>query len=111
MSVTAVAGARSTDTLETADFGGLEVSFNGRVLRPRPWTVMQADWAVEVAGVVPAGPILELCCGAGHIGLLAAVRSGRRLVQVDRDRAACRVALLNAERTGIRTRVELRCAA
>src|SRR5438270_3643949 len=105
----AVAGARLTETPESVDFGVLEVVFNGSVLRPRPWTMMQANWAADVAGVVPAGPILELCSGAGHIGLLAAVLSGRRLVQIDADPSACRFARRNAGWAGLGKHVDVRC--
>jgi methylase of polypeptide subunit release factors len=59
---------------------------------------------------VDAGePLLEVGCGAGHIGLAAAVLSGSRLVQVDRDPAACRWAGLNAAASGCGDRVEQRC--
>lgn len=106
----AVVGARVTDGCERVDFGVLSVAFDGRVLHPRPWTVIQATWAAELAADVPAGPILELCCGAGHIGLLAALLSGRRVVQVDSDPSACRFARLNAEAAALAADVEIRCA-
>src|SRR5436305_11347307 len=105
--MTTVAGARWAN--ERVDFGVLEVAFDGHVLRPRPWTAMQSHWAADVARVASPGPILELCCGAGHIGLLAAVLSGRRLVQVDSDPSACRLARVNAERAGVHDRVDIRC--
>ena len=105
--MTTVAGDRLTP--EGVDFGMLTVAFDGHVLRPRPWTTMQSHWAADIARVVPPGPILELCCGAGHIGLLAAVISGRRLVQVDSDPSACRLAQLNAERAGVHDQVDVRC--
>ncbi|MGA8992804.1 MAG: methyltransferase, partial [Nocardioidaceae bacterium] len=68
---------------ETMGFGGLAIAFDDRVLRPRPWTLAQSAWAAELAATVPAGPALELCSGAGHIGLAFAATSGRRLVMVD----------------------------
>jgi len=55
----AVVGARVTDGCERVDFGVLNSAFDGRVLHPRPWTVIQATWAAELAADVPAGPILE----------------------------------------------------
>ena len=102
--------ARSTGAVERLDFGVLTVAFDGSVLRPRPWTMMQSNWAAEIARSAPAGPMLELCSGAGHIGLLAAVLSGRRLVQVDSEPSACRFARFNAERTSIGDEVEIRCS-
>lgn len=90
-------------------FGPVAVGFDERVLRPRPWTLAQSEWAAELAGGLPPGPILELCCGAGHIGQAAAVLSGRSLVQVDLSEAACAWARANAERAGLGGRVEVRC--
>ena len=94
-------------TQELIDFGPVQMAFDGSVLRPRPWTLAQSAWAAELA---PAGqPLLEVGCGAGHIGLAAAVMSGARLVQVDRDPAACRWAGLNATASGWADRAEQRC--
>jgi methylase of polypeptide subunit release factors len=39
--------------------------------------------------MLPDGPFLELCCGVGHIGLLAARDTGRQALLVDADAAAC----------------------
>ena len=55
--------------------------------------------------------MLEIGCGAGQIGLAAAVLSGSSLVQVDRDPAACRWAAHNAAANGWAERVEQRCGA
>jgi len=90
-------------------FGPLRVTFDDRVLRPRAWTVAQAEWAAEVSARVPAGPILELCSGAGHIGLAAAVLSGRALVQVDIDPHACALAGANARVNAHSLDVDVRC--
>ena len=87
-------------------FGPIDVLFDDRVLRPRLWTLAQSQWAAELAG---DGVILELGCGAGHIGLAAAALSGARLVQVDREPAACRWAERNAAANGLVDRVEQRC--
>ena len=53
--------------------------------------------------------MLEIGCGAGHIGLAAAVLSGCRALQVDRDPAACRWAAHNAAANGCAGLVEQRC--
>lgn len=87
-------------------FGPVRVAFDETVLRPRPWTLAQSEWASELVG---KGSMLELGCGAGHIGLAAAALSGRPLVQVDRDPAACRWAARNAAANGCAARVEQRC--
>lgn len=85
----------------TVDFSGIEIAWDPRVLEPRPWTAAQAEWAADLAREAPEGPILELCCGAGQIGLLAAKLSGRALVQVDRDEVAAGYARRNADQAGI----------
>jgi methylase of polypeptide subunit release factors len=87
-------------------FGPIEVAFDETVLRPRPWTLAQSEWAAELSG---GERILEVGCGAGHIGLAAAVVSGAPLIQLDRDPAACRWAAENAAANGIADRVEQRC--
>jgi len=92
----------------SCEFGPLTVSYDGRVLTPRPWTFAQSRWAAELAADVPPGPILELCAGAGHIGLAAAVLADRDLVQVEADPVAARFALSNAEHAGRADRVQVR---
>lgn len=87
-------------------FGPIDVLFDESVLRPRLWTLAQSQWAAELAG---DGIMLELGCGAGHIGLAAAALSGAPLVQVDRDAAACRWAERNAVANGLEERAEQRC--
>ena len=94
-------------TQEAIDFGPVRVAFDSSVLRPRLWTLAQAEWAAELAAA--GEPLLEVGCGAGHIGLAAAIMSGARLVQVDRDPTACRWAGLNAAAAGCGDRVEQRC--
>lgn len=93
---------------ESMAYAQLSIVYDDRVLRPRPWTVMQSEWAAELSDQVGDGPILELCTGAGHIGLLAAALSGRRLVAVDVDEHACELVRLNAESAGLSDRVEVR---
>ncbi len=86
-------------------FGPVDIRHDDDVLAPRPWTIAQADWAAAL----PPGPMLELGCGAGHIGLAAAALTGSPLVQVDRSEAACRWAATNAAAEGLDARVEQRC--
>lgn len=80
----------------TIRVGSLDIAYDASVLEPRPWTAAQAEWAAEVAADLPQGPLLELCSGAGHIGLLTAVLSGRDAVLVDVSETACRFAEENA---------------
>src|SRR5690606_15202713 len=48
-------------------------------------------------------PVLEVCSGAGHIGLLAVAGTKRMLVQVDADLHACVWASRNARAWGVAT--------
>ena len=93
---------------ETIDFGGLRIAFDQRVLRPRTWTENQASWAAELLPTLPTGTVLELCSGAGQIGLLAVAGSGRRLVCVDVNPIAAEYIAANAVAAGLRNRVEIR---
>ena len=82
-------------------FDTLDIAYDERVLEPRPWTAEQSRWGAELLRGLPAGRVLELCTGAGHIGLLTAALSRRPLVAVDVDPVACAFARHNAERAGL----------
>jgi len=94
-------------TSERLEFGPIDVEYDATIIVPRPWTLAQSTWAGELSEALPPGPLLELYCGAGHIGLAAARMSGRRLVQVDDDPRACEWARRNAARLAIDS--EVRC--
>lgn len=89
------------------DFEGLQIRTDPRVLTPRAWTAAQSHWAAELAATAPAGPILELCAGAGQIGLLAARLSGRALVAVDSNPVAGSLIGDNAARAGLEVEVRV----
>jgi methylase of polypeptide subunit release factors len=91
----------------TVDFDGLTIVYDDQVLEPRPWTVAQGQWGAKLAADLRDGAVLELCAGAGQIGLLVARDTGRRLVQVDVDERACDLACRNAATAGIVA--EVRC--
>jgi methylase of polypeptide subunit release factors len=76
-------------TPQVVDFEGLRIEYDEQVLTPRPWTAAQSRWAAELIRMAPPGPVLEVCSGAGHIGLLAVTLAPRSLVCVDADPAAC----------------------
>lgn len=71
---------------------------------------MQSAWAAELSATLAAGPILELFAGAGQIGLLAAMLTGRQLVQVEVDPAAAAFAAANAATLRVADDVDVRCA-
>lgn len=89
-------------------FGSLTIDFDERVLEPRPWVLLQSEWARELLDLAPPGPVLELCTGAGHIGLAALTGNDRHLIAVDADAAACDWARRNAVANGLTDRVEVR---
>ena len=101
--------ARPMTTAAAVPFGDLEVLYDGRIIEPRPWTVHQSNWAKTLSASLPIGPVLELCCGAGHIGLQSVIGTDRDLVQIDVDPVACSYATRNAERAGMMDRVDVRC--
>ncbi|MGJ9406381.1 methyltransferase [Nesterenkonia aurantiaca] len=89
-------------------FRGLAISFDDRVLEPRPWTEAQSGWAAELLLDAPPGPVLELCAGVGHIGLGSVLSSDRHLVMVDVNPVAEQFAQENAAANGLESRVEFR---
>jgi release factor glutamine methyltransferase len=105
-----VTGAGTAPAPESVEFGGLTICFDARVLRPRAWTAHQSRWAAEILAGLLDGPVLELCAGAGQIGL-AAVRGSRRgLVCVDVDPVASAFVEANARAAGMGDRVDVRTA-
>jgi len=94
---------------EVVEFGSLSIQFDERVLRPRRWTTAQSAWASALLRDAPDGPVLELCSGVGHIGLLAMVGQSRPLVLVDSSQVACEHAAANVERAGVTGPVDIRC--
>lgn len=89
-------------------FGPLDLRFDERVLRPRPWTLGQAIWGAALVASRPPGPVLELCAGAGQIGLALGRLADRDLVLVDMDDVACFFAQSNAAAAGRGDRVDVR---
>ena len=97
MTDTNIEAEADADTQWTT-FGHLEIEYDADVLQPRSWTEHQSQWAAELLGGLPAGDVLELCAGVGHIGLLAVSGTSRHLVQVDAGERACELARANAVR-------------
>lgn len=94
-------------TSRRCEFGPVEIAYDDAVLVPRAWTLAQSRWAAALLQALPEGPVLELCAGAGQIGLVVAVETGRELVQVDVDARACAHARRNAEDAGATS--DVRC--
>lgn len=98
-------------TLVEFSFGGLDLVTDDRLLAPRDWTAAQSEWAAELLATGRSGPVLELCAGAGHIGLAAVRGTERHLVAIDRESVAVDRVRANAERLELADRVETRCCA
>jgi methylase of polypeptide subunit release factors len=98
----------AVDALAAVRFGGLTVPTAAGVLTPRPWTLAQSDWAVELLGACGPGPVLELFAGSGHIGAEVGRRTGRPVVLLDASLDACRLAAVTAAVNGVVA--EVRCA-
>ncbi len=92
----------------TAYVGRLEIQWDPRILEPRPWVAEQSRWGAVLLTDLPPGPVLELCCGAGHIGLLAVAGTHRELVCVDVDPVATTYTEANARRNGLAEQVSTR---
>ena len=89
------------------EFGPLCVGYDDTVLAPRPWTIVQSRHAAALLDGQPAGRLLELHCGTGHIGQAASLWSGRPLVQIDDDPSACGWARRNAVANAVNA--DVRC--
>lgn len=98
----------TTGSTQSVDFGGLDIAFDDRVLRPRDWTLAQSEWASELLHASGSGPVLELFAGVGHIGLAAVADTDRELVLVDLNPAAIELARRNVEAAGLAAQVSLR---
>lgn len=94
--------------VRTTSFGPLQICYDDSVLEPRGWTALQSTWAAELLVDLPPGRVLELCSGAGQIGLLALHLSGRTGVLVDASPIACAWARHNARANDLAARVEIR---
>lgn len=92
----------------TIEFGGLAIQFDEQVLTPREWTVAQSRWGEKLLREVPEGDVLEVCAGAGQIGLLATRSSARRLVGIERSGVAAEYLRINAQGAGMAERVTVR---
>lgn len=98
----------TTGPTDHVEFGGLDIAFDERVLRPRSWTLAQSEWAADLLRDAVDGAVLELFAGVGHIGLAALAANQRELVLVDLNPAAIEHARRNVEAAGLGARASVR---
>ncbi|MEN8707854.1 release factor glutamine methyltransferase [Nocardioides marinisabuli] len=94
-------------TVQQMTFGPLTITYDDSVLEPRPWTRAQSLWARELLDDAPAGRVLELCAGVGHIGLLAVHGTDRSIACVDLSPRACELLGANAAANAMAGQVEV----
>lgn len=86
--------------LGTVEFCGVELAVGPGVLIPRAETECLVEQVLR--GPHTPGPVLDLCCGSGAIGLaLAANEPARRVVATDASPVAVDCARRNAARLGL----------
>jgi len=76
----------------------------------RPTTDMARQTIFDMLGDVGGARVLDLCAGAGTLGIEALSRGAREALFVDQDRDACAVILQNLEATGLRSAGHIRRA-
>ncbi|HEV2685441.1 MAG TPA: 16S rRNA (guanine(966)-N(2))-methyltransferase RsmD [Actinomycetota bacterium] len=77
----------------------------------RPTTDMARQTIFDMLGdAVEGARVLDLCAGAGTLGIEALSRGAHEAVFVDQDRDACAVILQNLESTGLRSAADIRRA-
>jgi release factor glutamine methyltransferase len=91
------------------EFWSLPFLVTPAVLIPRPETefLLEAVLAASRSGQREAGPILDLCCGSGVIGIVLALEFGRAVTAVDLSASALQVARENAKRHQVADRLSL----
>src|SRR5438105_6603940 len=76
----------------------------------RPTTDMARQTIFDMLGDVGGARVLDLCAGAGTLGIEALSRGAREAVFVEQDRDACAVILQNLEATDLRSAAHIRRA-
>ncbi len=77
----------------------------------RPTTDMARQAIFDMlAGAANGARVLDLCAGAGTLGIEALSRGAREAVFVEQDRDACAIILQNLEATGLRSSGHIRRA-
>lgn len=91
------------------EFWSLPFAVSPAVLIPRPETEFMLEQVLAACRKkpLPAGLILDLCCGSGVIAIVLALELGREVTAVDLSDEALAVAGQNCRRHGVGERVSL----
>jgi release factor glutamine methyltransferase len=91
------------------EFWSLSFLVSPDVLIPRPETefLLETVLAVTKKGSWQSGPVLDLCCGSGVIGIVLALEMDCAVTAVDLSASALRVARQNAQRHQVEGRLAL----
>ena len=90
----------------TVTFCGQPFSVGPGVLAPRPETELLALSALDLIAGVAAPQVIDMCCGAGNIGVtLALRRPAARVWAADLTPSACAFARRNVDVLGVGDRV------
>jgi release factor glutamine methyltransferase len=91
------------------EFWSLPFAVSPAVLIPRPETEFMLEQVLAACRKkpMPAGRILDLCCGSGVIAIVLALELGREVTAVDLSDEALAVAGQNCRRHGVEGRVSL----
>ncbi len=91
------------------EFWSLPFWVTPAVLIPRPETefLLEAVFAATRNGQWQLGPVLDLCCGSGVIGIILALEMGQMVTAVDLSAQALQVARKNATRHQVTDRLAL----
>ena len=83
-------------------FCGLLLQVSPAVLVPRPETELLVDWALQCLAKAPSADVVDLGTGSGAIALaLVSSQPRARVLAVDTDEGALRVAQANARKLGL----------
>jgi release factor glutamine methyltransferase len=95
--------------LREKEFWSLPFLVTPAVLIPRPETefLLEVVFAKTRNGLWQSGPVLDLCCGSGVIGIILALEIGCKVTAVDFSVQALRVAQQNAIRHQVADRLAL----
>lgn len=93
--------------LESADFYGIELKINDKVLCPRPETEYLTEQVIERCKEIPQAEVLDLCTGSGCIAIAVAVHTDAKITASDLSQDALEIAAQNVKTHNLQERITL----